>query len=614
MRGKPPLDPETRFTRRALLLGGLQAGLFCLLAGRLYQLQVKDAAHFRMLADENRIALRLVPPPRGRILDRLGLPLAENRHLHQAVIEAGIMPPAEARAFLDKFATLLSLTDEERERAAEEITQSRPGTQILLKDNLTWDELAALELARPDLPQISVETGETRSYPLAEATAHVLGHVGLANDADLKAEPEAVPLLRVPGFRIGKDGAEKQFESTLRGAPGNLRLEVNAHGQVVRELQRTPPNPGNDARLTIDAGLQAATHARLAKETSAAAVIMDALRGDVYAMASSPAFDPNQFALGIPGPLWKNLLADERVPLLNKPIAGLYAPGSTFKMAVALAALEAGMLDVNARVFCSGHIDLGSHRFHCWKRGGHGSMNAHSAIAESCDVFFYDVARRIGIDRIAGMAGKLGLGKRTGLDLAGEKAGLVPTPLWKRQQRRGPWQSGETLIVSIGQGAMLSTPLQLAVMAARLVNGGRAVTPHLLKKREGESEPAFASLGLKSQNLAFIKEAMDAVVNTPQGTAQASRLLGAGQSMGGKTGTSQVRRISMAERARGIIPNEERPWRDRDHALFVGYAPVKLPRYTCAVIVEHGGGGSKTAAPLARDILKECLERNPAGG
>jgi penicillin-binding protein 2 len=591
---------ERLFTRRAFVLAGLQGLGFAVLAGRLTWLQLIEGQKYRTLAEENRISTQLLPPPRGRVLDRLGQPLADSAVNYQAIF----IPEQteDLDALIARFTQLIPLTDDEQKRIRRELRRHRAFTPVLLKDHLSWDELSALELHRHELAGAQVEVGSIRYYPHAEATAHVVGYVAPVSEREQTGDP----LLELPGFMIGKGGVERQYESSLRGTAGNQQREVNAHGRIIRELMHKDPTAGADLTLTIDGGLQQFAQQRLATERSAALVVMDCNTGAVHALASHPGFNPNEFTKGIDGKLWRSLLEDERAPLTNKVVSGQYAPGSTFKMATALAALQAG-ISANATVFCPGHYYLGNHRFHCWKREGHGAVDMHTAITHSCDTYFYEMSRRIGVNRISDVALQLGLGKKTGLDIPGERAGLMPNEAWKRATYKDKWHPGETLVAAIGQGYVLATPLQLAVMTARLVNGGKAVVPHLTP----QAPEVFDAIAIPSAHLQRMKEAMVDVVNAAGATAFASRLEGdnAAYTMGGKTGTSQVRSISKAERASGVIPNEQRPWRHRDHALFVGFAPIDKPRFVTAVIVEHGGGGSKVAAPIARDVLLEAQKR-----
>ncbi|MFM2045403.1 MAG: penicillin-binding protein 2 [Pseudomonadota bacterium] len=591
-------------TRRMIVLGGLKAAAVSALVGRLYYLQIVESDKYTMMAEDNRISLRLLAPPRGLIVDRHGVPLAVNEQNFRMVIVAE--QAGDPKAVLDSIGRLAPLGEVELRRILRDMQRTRRFAPVTVKENLTWEQVSAIEVNLPDLPGTSIDVGQVRSYPFGEATAHVLGYVGAVSEKELEGTDD--PLLTLPGFRIGKNGAEKLHDTALRGAAGAQQLEVNAVGRVIRELSREEGTPGRQVTLTLDAKLQHYVQQRLSAERSAAAVVMDVNTGGIYALCSSPSFDPNQFAMGISQDLWTSLINDETSPLTNKCVAGQYAPGSTVKMLVALAALEAGIMTPDQRVYCPGHYELGNHRFHCWKKGGHGGMAMHDAIKHSCDTYFYEVSRRLGVDRIAVMARRFGLGEKTGIDLPNERAGIMPDTEWKRRTLREPWHPGETLIVSIGQGYMLSTPLQLAVMTARMVNGGFAVEPHLTKSVEGlyQERTDWPSLGIDPAHLQVVVDAMHAVTAQPGGTAYASRITQAGFEMGGKTGTSQVRRITMAERATGVKANEDLPWRQRDHALFVGYAPKHQPKYAVSVIVEHGGGGGKIAAPIARDILLEC--------
>lgn len=598
-------ERQRLLTRRTIVLGGLQAAAVSALVARLYFLQIVEGDRYTMLAEDNRISLRLLAPPRGLIVDRYGVPMALNeQNFRLMLVSERAGDPSQ---ILEQVARLIPLTDIDRRRILRDIQRSRAFAPVTVKENLTWEQVAAIEVNLPDLPGMSIDVGQVRSYPFGEAAAHVLGYVGPVNEQELNAG-RSDPLLELPGFRIGKNGMERRHDEALRGAAGTQQLEVNAVGRIIRELSREEGRPGRQVTLTIDSKLQHYVQQRLTQERSAAAVVMDVHTGGVLALCSWPSFDPNQFAMGISGDLWQSLLKDETSPLTNKAIAGQYAPGSTFKMIVGLAALEAGIVGPDFRVFCPGHYELGNHRFHCWKKGGHGSMNMHDAVKHSCDTYFYEVSRRVGVNRIAEMARRFGLGQRTDIDLPGERPGLVPDETWKRRTLKDVWHPGETLIVSIGQGYMLSTPLQLAVMTARLVNGGHAVQPHLTKAVEElyRERTEWPSIGIKPENLDFMLRAMNAVTMEQGGTAFASRITHEGLEMGGKTGTSQVRRITMAERATGVRKNEDLPWRERDHALFVGYAPAHAPKYVVSVIVEHGGGGGKVAAPMARDILLEC--------
>jgi len=597
------------FSRRVAILGGGKLALLGLLAGRMYQLQVVESDRYTTLAEENRINLRLLPPPRGRILDRYGRPLAINQENYRVSLVAEQVQDVDA--ILDALSRIISLGDHERQRILRKVRRRRGFVPVTVRENLQWEDVSRIEVNAPDLPGLSIEVGQSRQYPLAHDFSHVLGYVAAVSEKEVTGDP----LLELPGFKIGKNGVERVFDRNLRGKAGNSQVEVNAVGRVIRELSRQEGQPGDDLRLTIDRDLQKLAADRLKKEKSAAAVVMDIHNGDVLVLSSVPGFDPNEFVTGLSSRSWRRLVNDPHTPLINKAISGLYAPGSTFKMVVALAALEANIVRPDHRVFCRGFTQLGNARFHCWKKHGHGWQDIYDAHKNSCDVYFYDIAKRIGVDRIAAMARKLGLGEKTGVDLPSEKGGVIPTRAWKKALIGTPWQQGETLISGIGQGFILTTPLQLAVMTARLANGGEAVTPRLVRPEriDGKDDtPKFKKLAISRASLDVIRDGMNQVTNEHGGTAYRARISEKGMEMSGKTGTAQVRRISKAERETRVLKNHERPWRERDHALFVGYAPSDDPRYAVAVVVEHGGGGSKVAAPIARDLLLATQKRDPS--
>lgn len=603
-------DRQRSLTRRTLVLGGLQVGLFGVLGARLYDLQVNQAERYARLADDNRINVQLIAPSRGRIVDRFGQDLAVNDQDFRLLMVAE--QAGDVEAVLDRLSAVLPLDDDEVERVLRDVSSRRSFVPVTVRENLSYRQVAEIEVNAPDLPGLSIDVGELRRYPHARLTTHVVGYVGAVSEEELTGDP----VLALPGFRIGKSGVEREHDLTLRGQAGARQVEVNAIGRIIRELSREEGQPGEDVQLTLDLGLQQYVQERLSTEISAAATVIDTETGEILALASHPGYDGNLFTNGIDHANWQRLLNDPHTPLVNKAIAGQYAPGSTFKMVVALAGLEDGVIDPNERIFCPGHLDFGNHRFHCWRRGGHGSLAMIESIAQSCDVYFYELARRIGMDRISHFANRLGLGINLPLDMPGQRAGLVPTRAWKEATRGESWLQGETLIAGIGQGYVLSTPLQLAVMTARLANGGREVTPHLTLRVGGPDaplvDPPAEPLGFAEENMAVVREAMIAVTSGRTGTARGSQIDEPGFEMAGKTGTSQVRRITVAERAAGITRNQDLPWARRDHALFVGYAPIAAPRYACSVVVEHGGGGSAVAAPIASDILRETQRRAPA--
>jgi penicillin-binding protein 2 len=596
---------QRSFTRRLALIAAGKLVLFGTLAGRMYYLQVVEADKYRTMADDNRINLRLLAPPRGRILDRDGTVLADNQLNYRVVLVAE--QSGAISDTLDALAEIVPISDVERRRVLREVARKRKFLPTTVKENLSWDDVSRIAVNAPDLPGVTIDVGSTRLYPFGEKMAHMVGYVAPPAESDLTGDP----LLELPDFRIGRNGVERAYDLSMRGRAGNTQIEVNALGRPIRELSRNEGEAGQDLVLTIDAHLQNVTAERLAKEESAAAVLMDANTGDVHVLASHPSYDPHEFARGISGASWRALLNNHRAPLTNKAISGQYSPGSTYKMIVALAALEQGIAP-EMRVYCPGHTDLGDNRFHCWKKGGHGGVDMVEGIMHSCDVYFYEMGKRLGPDRMAEMARRFGLGQTLSLDLPGERGGLIPTRAWKVARTGKGWAQGESLVAAIGQGFVLATPLQLATMTARMVNGGLAVTPHLTRAK---AAPVPAPpVGVPQAHLALVTRAMRGVVNDPRGTAFRARILDGVHAFGGKTGTSQVRRITEEERRVGLRKPEQVPWRERDHALFVGYGPVEAPKYACAVIVEHGGGGSAVAAPIARDLLHEAMKRDRQRG
>jgi penicillin-binding protein 2 len=604
---------ETRrtgvFTRRALLLMGGQAAILGGLGVRLYQVQVAEAARYRTMSDENRISARMIAPPRGRILDRFGVVIAGNQTNWRAVLVAEQTNDVDAT--LDAFSQLLPLADHERARIIREVHRHRRFIPVMVREFLTWDDMARIEVNAPDLPGIVVDAGTTRVYPLGEQLAHVAGYVAPPTEADVADDP----LLSLPGIRIGRAGLEKYHDMALRGHAGVVQLEVNALGRVIRELDRQEGEPGDEVGLTIDAGLQQAVLRHLGDE-SASAVVLDCRNGEVLAMATTPSFDPSLFNSGVPQAQWAEWSADKRGPLINKATHGLYAPGSTFKMAVALSALEARTLSPTDRINCPGYLDLGDTRFHCWRKGGHGSLDLRGGLKNSCDVFFYETARRTGIDRIAAMANRFGLGTELEIDLPSQRDGLIPTREWRIAQGH-PWNLGDTIVSGIGQGYIQVTPLQLATYVARVASG-RAIQPHLTRKLAGEAQPGAEAadwpiMHIADRSLALVREGMWAVVNEPGGTAPQARLTDPRWQLAGKTGSAQVRRVSREQRENTNFDSSKLPWEFRPHALFVAYAPYDAPRYAVSVVVEHGNAGAQMAGPIARDIMSDVLQRDPAG-
>ncbi len=595
------------FTRRALLLGAGQISVLGYLGAKLYQVQVVEGARYATLAESNRISARLTAPPRGRILDRFGAVVGGNRLNWRALLTAEQAENVDLT--LDTFARVVSLPDHERARIDRELRRRRRFIPVIVREFLTWEDMARIEVNAPDLPGIFVDVGTTRIYPEGPALAHVVGYVAPPSEADMGDDP----MLALPGIRIGRAGMERSHDITLRGKAGALQMEVNAVGRVIRELDRLEGTPGQDLGLTIDVGLQNAVLKRLGDE-SASAVVMDCRNGEVLAMTTTPSFDPSLFNSGVSNAQWVEWTRNRKAPLINKAIAGLYAPGSTFKMVVGAAGLEAKTITPGERISCPGFLDLGDTRFHCWSKYGHGGLDVRGALKNSCDVFFYEVARRTGIDRVALMANKLGIGVDLDLDLPGARKGLMPTRAWRMGQGKA-WNIGDTISCGIGQGYIQTTPLSLCTYVSRIATG-RVVQPHLTRTVAGVLRPGFApenypAVAIPEKSLHLLRDGMWAVVNEAGGTAPIARLNIPGVQMAGKTGSTQVRRVSREQRERGF-KSENQAWEFRPHALFVCYAPYDAPRYAVAVVVEHGNAGAAAAAPLGRDIMQDVLTRDPS--
>ena len=598
-------ESARRISRRMALIGGLQLGIIGALGLRMRSMQLDQADDYRLLADENRINIRLLPPSRGLIFARDGTLLAGNEQNYRVVMtreDAGDIDDV-----LDRISRLIPLTDEAIAEAKNEMLRRSPFVPVTVADWLTWDEIARITVNAPALPGVTAEVGLSRTYPLGADFSHIVGYVGPVSDYDLSRIDDQDPLLQIPRFQIGKTGVENKLERELRGSAGTRRIEVNALGRIMRELDRVEGKPGKDIQLTLDSQLQSYAEARLEGE-SAGAIVIDLENGDLRAIGSAPGFDPNLFVRGISVKDWTDLNENPYRPLAAKAYQGTYPPGSTFKMITAIAAAEEGLIDPEETVFCNGYTEVSNTRFHCWKRSGHGNINLHESIKQSCDCYYYEICQRVGIDKMAELAKTLGLGVEHKLPLSAVASGLAPDKAWKRRVKGEEWRIGDTVNASIGQGYVLASPLQLAVMTARIASG-RSISPRLIHTIDGIEQRSGAgeSLGLNENTLRRIRQGMEAVSNHRRGTAYGSRIAISELRMAGKTGTSQVRRITAEEREAGIIENEDLPWERRDHALFVGFAPFDDPKYAIAVVIEHGGGGSTAAAPIARDIMLQAL-------
>ena len=588
-------------TRRSLVLGGIQFAILTTIAGRLAYIQVLGEDKYRNLADQNRVNLRLLAPSRGIVADRNAVTLAENVQNYRILLvreEAG-----DVRAVLERVSRIIPMSEPEIEKKLEEIGRFPEFIPVVVAERATWEQVARISVNAPALPGVSADVGNSRVYPFRNDFAHVIGYVGPVSEEDKKAENSRNPLLDFPGLQVGKTGIEKGLEFRLRGRAGSREIEVNAQGRIMRELGRRNAVSGDDVQLTIDHELQSYAHARMGDQ-AAAAVVMDVRNGDLLAIASTPNFDPNKLSSGISHRDYSELLNNKLKPFFNRPMHGLYPPGSTIKMVTALAALEGKSVVPEDTFTCNGFFELGGRKFHCWNRYGHGEVAMRRGIVESCDVYFFNLAELTGIEKISAMANRFGLGIKHELPFPNVKTGLTPTKDWKRRERNEPWLVGDTINAGIGQGFMLVSTLQLAVMAARIASG-TLLKPRLVMSvnRTGQERIEPLPIYIPNEFIDEIRESMFGVVNERSGTAFRARTVDDSFKIAGKTGTSQVRTISNEERRREPIKNEGLPWELRDHALFCGFGPHANPRYAAAVVVEHGGSGAGVAAPIVRDLL-----------
>ena len=587
----------TNELRRRLLLSGLGvAGLFAGIGLRLYRLQVGEGDTWRSLSENNRIRLQRITATRGLIYDRNGEPLVDNRPSFDVVIVPE--DTKDLAATIRRISEFLS-SDQLNVKALLAAARARPPYEgLIIKRDVDWNSVVTLETHQLDLPGVSLDVGPLRTYPYGQVGAHLLGYVGEVSISELDKHP---------GYRmgdlIGKFGAEKSWEERLCGVPGGQQIEVDALGRKLRVLSRVPQTQGHNMVLTIDRRLQSFAE-QLMEEHDGAVCVLKPTTGEVLTLVSKPAFDPNIFARGIKRGEWRDLTSNKTRPLNNRAIQGQYPPGSTFKIVTAAAALEEGAVNPFTRIFCSGGYSFANRTYRCWKKGGHGTVDLHRALVESCDVFFYQVGQRLGVDTIADYANRLGLGAITGIALDHEKPGLIPSSEWKRARYGESWFAGETLSVAIGQGYVLATPLQMANVIATVANGGTRYRPHFVRRIESgagdvveEVQPeVMGNAGLRKSTLLQIREALRDVVNAPNGTGKKAKLPTI--EVGGKTGTSQVfKMVGKQVKTNNMAKNL------RDHAWFVAFAPVDAPEIAISVLIEHaGGGGGAMAAPVAHDI------------
>ncbi len=581
------------FSRRSFVLGATQIGVGTILAGRMAWLSIAQNEKYSLLSESNRVNLTLVPPRRGWIVDRAGRPLALNRTTFRVdIIPDRLVDKPKVLAELQK---LLAIDPIDMDRITDELGKAAGFQPVVVAENIDYERFAAVSVRAPQMPGVAPAQSFARFYPEGAGVGHLLGYVGAASAKQYEETRD--PLLVTPGFKVGKAGIEKTYDELMRGKPGAKRTEVTASGKLVRDLASRSDTSGDTIKLSIDAGLQAFAARRMGPE-SGSVVIIDCVTGDVLSMVSMPCYDPNSFSAGIGRLEWQMLREDDHVPLANKTLQGLYPPGSTYKPMTTLALLEAG-IDPEATVNCTGSYQIGGTTFHCASRRGHGAISMHRALVQSCDIYYYHFGRLAGIQPIADMARNLSLGQKYELPYGSQSYGTVPDPAWLERKYKRKWTVADTINASIGQGYVLANPLQLAIMAGRIASG-RQIVPHLFSRKDPK---LAAPLAINPEHLAFVREAMGGVVNSAIGTAARARLPLPDVKMGGKTGTAQVRRITMAERARGVRSNASLPWKFRDHALFIGFAPVENPRYAAACIIEHGGWGAGAAAPVVRDAL-----------
>jgi penicillin-binding protein 2 len=592
MFGQYEAAPALRYRLRIAAACGL--ALFVVLFARLWMLQVLQGEEMRTLSEDNRVRLRRVEGTRGLIVDRFGRTLVDSR----ASFDAMLVPEdaTDLAATVETLAPFLKQSAAQTQAFLDQAAGRPPFQEILVKRDLEWDEVVAIETHQLDLAGVSLRITARRSYPFGPLLAHTLGYVGEVAKDDIERNPQYRA-----GDLAGKAGLEKQYERYLRGAMGGQQVEVDALGRELRVLHEVEAQPGNTVVLSVDLDLQEAAEKALG-DRAGAVVALDPRNGEILSLVSHPTFDPNDFVHGIQGRGWRELLEHPRHPLNNRATQGQYPPGSTFKIIMAAAAIEEGTINPFTRIHCSGGFWFGNRQFRCWKKGGHGSMNVHQALVQSCDVFFYQVGQRLGIESIAQYARAFGLGLPTGIALEHEKAGTVPDPQWKQKRFGQPWYAGETVSVSIGQGYVTATPLQMAqAMAAVAV--GTVHQPHLVKRIESatgdvieevEAKPRHA-LPLRKTTLVQLRQALQDVVDG--GTGKNARLPGI--SVAGKTGTSQV--VKLGEKR---VKATQLPWNERDHAWFVAYAPTDDPQIAVVALVEHAdGGGGAVAAPLAREVM-----------
>ena len=598
-------------TRRMFVLSAVKIAVFIAIISRLFYLQISENIKYRSLSDRNRLREWKIAPQRGIIEDFFGKKIADNTQVFQLHMMPEDVPNLEELFF--KLSKLINFNESQRINIIKRLKKRRAWQPIIISDNLTWSEFSKINLFLHEIQGIKPVVGVARKYSKDGSSSHLIGYVADVSVKDLK-NSKILREINVPGLKTGKNGLEKSLNEQIIGKPGFQRFEVNAHGKRIKELTSVKGTVGKNFRTTLDQEVQNFA-SELLKGKSGSICVMDIYTGGLVAMVSSPTFDANKFVHGITSKDWQDLINDEKKPLINKSIAGLYPPGSTIKPLVALSALENDVISPNTTTECRGEIELYGHKYHCWKEKGHGFLRLREAIKQSCDIYFYEVARRLGVDRLAITANKFGLGNRVFDILNEEQTGLVPSTKWKIKNIGKGWVLGETLLAGIGQGYFQVTPIQLCLMSAQLANGGHKIEPKIiyneqaLQANKDVSSDRFKQLYRNQENIKFVLDAQFGATNEPMGTSYGSRHVKSEYIFAGKTGTSQTRSITEEERELKL-KQKDLPYKRRDHALFTAFAPYKNPRYALSIVIEHGGTGSSAAAPIAKKLIKKVLDRH----
>ena len=597
-------------TRRMFILSSLKIAVFIGIICRLFYLQISENIKWRSLSDKNRLREWKMPPQRGIIEDYFGEKIAKNSQVFQLHMIPEDVPNLEELFF--RLSKIIDFNERKKSNLIKRLKKRKPWEPIIISDNLSWSEFSRLNLFLHETPGIKPVVSIARKYIEDGSFSHIIGYVSAVSVKDLE-NSALLRKINIPGLKTGKNGLEKSLNEDMIGKPGLQRFEVNAYGKRIKELKFVEGTAGKNYRTTLDIDVQKFT-SELLKDKSGSICVMDIYTGDIIAMVSSPTFDANKFVHGIDTKDWQDLINDDKKPLINKSIAGLYPPGSTIKPLVALSALENDVISPNTTTECKGVIELYGHTYHCWKEKGHGFLRLREGIKQSCDIYFYEVARRLGVDRLAETANKFGLGNKVLDILDEERTGLVPSTKWKLKNIGRGWLLGETLLAGIGQGYFQVTPIQLCLMTAQLANGGYKIKPKIIYNEQAlqsttdASREQFGQLYRNQENVKFVLDAQFGATNEPMGTSYRSRHVKPEYIFAGKTGTSQIRSITEEERELKI-KQKDLPYKRRDHALFTAFAPYKNPRYAFSVVIEHGGAGSSAAAPLAKKVIKKVLDR-----